>query len=76
MLEDTHLPPDFDGILQRVFVSAEQYCQFSCPCHENGDWVDIAGPYQIDRHVAPNSSGGWKYTITKDGATAAIDPLE
>ena len=76
MLEDTHLPPDFDGILQRVSVSAEQSYQFSCPCHENGGWVDIAGPYQIDRHVAPNSSGGWMYTITKDGATATIDPLE
>ena len=75
-LTDTHLYIiSEDEPLQAASVSAEQYYQFSCPCHLNGSWSNLAGPYSIDRTVERNSNNGWKYTITKDGVRLVLDPL-
>lgn|GEM_PF-6226792 len=55
--------------------TAVQYYRYRCPCRNNGNYVNIMGPINIVRSVSNVSGAGWKYTITKSGASATINPL-
>lgn len=56
-------------------VTSTQIYRYQCPCQNNNAWTTLMGPHSIVRSVATNGSGGWKFTITKTGASATIDPL-
>lgn len=52
-----------------------QYYRYSCPCSNGGAWRNVMGPLSIVRSVSQNPNGTWKYTVTKSGASATINPL-
>ena len=48
------------------------------PCKNMGQWVDsepLMSNIRIERSIDPNGNGGWKFTITKSGYSADINPL-
>ena len=55
--------------------TATQYYRYRCPCRSSGNYVNLVGPINIVRAVSPSTGGRWKFTITKSGASATIDPL-
>jgi hypothetical protein len=55
--------------------TATQYYRYKCPCRNGGQYVNLTGPISIIRTVSPSAGTRWKYTITKSGATATINPL-
>lgn len=56
-------------------VTASQIYRYSCPCHNAGAFETLLGPHDIVRSVSQKSNGKWKFTITKTGSSAKIDPL-
>lgn len=52
-----------------------QYYRYKCPCANSGNYVNLVGPLNIDRSVSSAGGPNWKYTITKSGASATINPL-
>lgn len=56
-------------------VTATQTERYRCTCKENNAWIQFAGPWTIVRTVTQRGDGKWKFTITKDGNSATIDPL-
>jgi hypothetical protein len=59
---------------QAATYTAVQIFRYKCPCKENNAWQTLLGPLDIVRTVSP-SGNNWKYTITKSGVAATIDPL-
>lgn len=56
--------------------TATQYYRYKCPCKNNGDYVNLAGPISIVRSVSRiGQTQNYKYTITKSGSSATINPL-
>lgn len=75
--QDNHSTPgSFVSPFQAASVTASQIYRFRCPCHNSNAWVTLLGPHDIVRSVAENGSGGWKFIISKTGASATIDPLQ
>jgi Domain of unknown function (DUF4157) len=73
-LQDNHSP----GVVQPYKVSTEkavQYYRYRCPCKNGGNPVNLMGPINIIRKVEKRPDGKFKYTITKSGKSASIDPL-
>jgi len=56
-------------------VTASQIYRFHCPCHQSNAWVTLMGPHNIVRSVSQNANGSWRFTITKTGSSATINPL-
>jgi len=56
------------------FTATQNY-RYKCPCRSSGNYVNLVGPINIVRAVSPSTGGRWKFTITKSGASATIDPL-
>lgn len=56
-------------------VTAPQIYRYSCSCKDNGAFVTLLGPHNIVRSVSQNANGSWKFTITKTGSSATINPL-
>ncbi len=54
--------------------NAIQYYKYSCTCSNETDVV-LAGPMWIHRKVEERADHNWKYTITKSGITATLDPI-
>lgn len=73
-LQDDHSPLTFQRPYQAAAFTATQYYQYSCTCDHSSN-VNLAGPISIARSVSMNSGGIWKYTITKSGVSAYINPL-
>jgi hypothetical protein len=57
-----------------VYIATQRY-RYRCPCRNNGNWINLMGPHDINRSVTQNLNGSWKFEIHKTGAKAAIDPL-
>jgi hypothetical protein len=55
--------------------NATQYYRYKCTCSNNGNYVNLQGPLSIARSVSQNSNGSWKFTVTKSGCSATINPL-
>lgn len=56
--------------------TATQYYRYSCPCKNGGAYVNLAGPINIVRSVSRiGQTSSYKFTITKSGSSATIDPL-
>jgi len=75
-MEDNHTTGgSFVSPYSSSTFTAVQYYRYSCGCLNNGAFVNVMGPMNIVRTVAPSTGNQWKYTITKSGASASIDPL-
>jgi hypothetical protein len=62
--------------LSPASFTATQYFRYKCPCMNNGNYVNLAGPLSIVRSVSRSSSTGkYIYTVTKSGysATKALE---
>ena len=55
--------------------TATQFFRYRCPCFNQGNYVNVAGPISIVRSVTQNANGSWKCTITKSGSSATLNPL-
>jgi hypothetical protein len=60
---------------QASSFTATQHYRFRCPCHNNNNYVNLMGPLSIVRSVTQNTNGTWRFTVTKSGASATINPL-
>lgn len=59
----------------RSFTAIQVY-RYTCPCANGGNPVSLSGfPYSIVRTVSQNANSTWKFTVTKTGSSATIDPL-
>ncbi len=58
----------------RSFTATQIYW-YSCPCSNGGQRVTILGPLAIVRSVSLSKNASWKFTITKSGSSATINPL-
>jgi len=74
--QDDHQPPNsFSTPYTAASFTATQHYRYRCPCSNGGNYVNLAGPINIVRSVAQNSNGTWRYTVTKSGSSASINPL-
>lgn len=55
--------------------TATQYYRFACTYYDSGNFHNLMGPNLIVRMVSPNPNGSWKFTVTKSGSMATINPL-
>jgi len=70
---DDHFPPNsFTHPLNSASFSATQKYRYKCG---SGGYVYLTGSMIIKRTVTRNSNGSWKYTVTKSGSSATIDPI-
>ncbi len=75
-LEDNHSTPGtFVKPYSAASVTSSQIYRYSCPCHNAGAFETLLGPHDIVRSVTQKTNGKWKFTITKTGSSAKIDPL-
>jgi YD repeat-containing protein len=75
-IPDDHMIPGFTTPYSPSSHTGTQNWRYSCPCANNGQFVNLMGPLSIRRQVSQNPNGSWKYTITKPTAGfATIDPL-
>jgi hypothetical protein len=74
--QDNHSTP---GTFVKPYVAktitATQNYRYTCACASGGQPVNMFGPVSIVRSVSQNANGSWKFTITKDGQSATINPL-
>lgn len=77
LFQDTHSPPpgSFVTPYSSLSFTATQYYRFKCACRNSGNYEELVGLIDIVRSVSPATGIQWKYTITKSGASATIDPL-
>lgn len=74
-LGDTHSSEGFKKPYKEAKFTATQYYRYQCPCTNSGKPVNLMGPISIVREVRKKPDGNYKYTITKSGKSAKIDPL-
>jgi hypothetical protein len=72
---DQHSTPGFVKPYQAASVTATQNYRFRCTCHNNNTPVVLMGPISIVRSVTQNANQTFRYTITKSGVSATINPL-
>jgi hypothetical protein len=73
--QDNHSHSAFVKPYVTVSYTATQNYRYQCPCANNGNPVVISGPISIVRVVSKKPDGNFKYTITKSGISATLDPL-
>ena len=71
---DTHYPGTFGRRLANASVTSTQRYEYRCPCATNNEWVTLQN-HRIERRVERKGNGQYKYTITKAGRSATIDPI-
>lgn len=72
--QDNNSPKSFRSPYVASTFTATQYFQYSCTCN-NAMNVNLAGPISITRVVSQNPDGSWRFTVTKSGSSASINPL-
>jgi hypothetical protein len=73
---DVHSPGSgFTSTYVSNSFTATQKYQFSCTNYNSGTWNDLVTGISIVRTVSQNADSSWKYTITKSGVSASINPL-
>jgi hypothetical protein len=73
--DDHSTPGNFVRPYSTKTIIAVQTYQYICSGVNGGNPVRLYGPLKIVRSVSQNSNGSWKFTITKSGASASINPL-
>ncbi|MCY3820528.1 MAG: hypothetical protein OXH52_14405 [Gammaproteobacteria bacterium] len=71
---DDHFPGSFASNLANGSVTATQRYEYSCPCATNNQWMVLQN-HRIYREVERKANGQYRYTITKAGRSATIDPI-
>ena len=76
-LPDQQGHPGFQGPYANApSVNATQTFQWECSNLNNGTFTTFPGiSYAIVRSISQDGSGGWQYTVTKNGVPATVDPL-
>lgn len=77
-ITDVQHHPDFQGPYSNTpnSFTATQTFLWECSNLNNGAFTAFPGiSYPITRTVQPDGNGKWKYTVTKGGVTATVDPL-
>lgn len=74
--QDDHLGPPFATPFSAASFTATQYYRYKCPCANGGNYVNLMGPISIVRSVTQNANGSWKYTVTKSGSSATVNPMQ
>jgi hypothetical protein len=74
-VDDHSTPGSFVKPYSAKTIIATQVYQYTCSGANGGNPVKLKGPLQIKRSVSQNTNGSWKFTITKSGASASINPL-
>lgn len=72
---DEHTTRSFLEPLQEASFTATQFYRFRTPCHNGGAPENLKGPLSIVRTVKERKDGKFKYTVTKSGKPASIDPM-
>lgn len=67
--------PVFITPYQNATYTVNQAYKFRCPCYQNYQFQVLLGNINIVRSVSPATGSNWKYTVTKSGASATINPL-
>lgn len=76
ILADTHFTPTFSStLIPSTPPAALQYYYYQCANVNDGKPVILAGPISITRSVTKNTDGTFKYTVTKLGFSATLDPI-
>lgn len=74
--QDNHSTPGtFVKPYAAASVTATQNYRFRCPCENNNNPAVISGPISIVRSVSQRPDAQFRFTITKSGSSASIDPL-
>ncbi|HEX7314401.1 MAG TPA: hypothetical protein VF297_10785 [Pyrinomonadaceae bacterium] len=60
---------------QAASFTATQHYRFRCTCHNSNAYVNLMGSLDIVRTVTQNTNGTWRFTVTKSGASATVNPL-
>ncbi|MGB7068755.1 MAG: hypothetical protein WBD22_04620, partial [Pyrinomonadaceae bacterium] len=56
--------------------TATQFYRYKCPCRNNGNYVNLTNSIDIVRAVTRiGQTQSYKFTITKSGSSATINPL-
>jgi len=74
--QDDHYGPPFASPFSAASFTATQYYRYKCPCANGGNYVNLTGPISIIRSVTQNANGSWKYTVTKSGSSATVNPMQ
>jgi hypothetical protein len=70
---DDHYPPEsFSHPLKAANFTATQKYRYRCG---GGSYFNLTGYLSIKRTVSQNANGSWKYTVTKSGSSATINPI-
>ncbi|HET9777141.1 MAG TPA: carboxypeptidase regulatory-like domain-containing protein, partial [Gemmatimonadaceae bacterium] len=76
---DDHASHPNNGTLSPPYSNASftvvQRYIYVCPCKNGGAPVEVWPKNPIVRTVSKNPNGSFRYTVTKDGASATINPL-
>ncbi len=73
---DNHLIPlPFVKPLKSATVPSTQNYRYQCGCANDGNPVVLVGPITITRSVTKNKNGTFKYTVTKSGISASVNPI-
>jgi hypothetical protein len=76
---DDHRPPGGGFVTPFAaasFTAVQQY-RYQCPCASTGNFVPLVTGITIARSVSQNSGQStWRYTITKSGSSATINPIQ
>ncbi|HEX2091730.1 MAG TPA: hypothetical protein VHG28_04975, partial [Longimicrobiaceae bacterium] len=72
---DEHTSRPFKKPYRADGFTARQKYRYRTPCRNGGNPVDLTATIPIVRAVTQRSARRWKYTITKSGETATLDPL-
>jgi len=73
---DTNTHPSFVKPYTSDNFTASQNFRFQCSNYNNGNWNNFTQVgIPITRNVTVNTSGSWKYSITKSGASNTVNPM-
>ena len=73
--EDNHSTKPFVKPYQAASFTAVQRYRYTCACANGGNPLVIVGPLNIVRSVTQKTDGNFRFTVTKSGSTATVDPL-
>lgn len=72
---DEHTTRSFLEPYKEASFTATQFYRFRTKCHKGGAPENLKGPLSIVRTVKKRKDGKLKYTVTKSGKSASIDPM-
>jgi hypothetical protein len=73
---DDHQPPNsFVQPYRASSFTATQLYRYRCDNVNRGNYVNLTRAMSIVRSVSQNADASWRYTVSKSGSSAGINPL-